>query len=66
MASLVKLFVVAKACSNEDIVALSADNNSLREQIVSLLLEIQALRESIEAEGTGFRVLRYRSGLARK
>jgi len=66
MSSLVKLFVDAKACSNEDIVALSADNNSLREQVISLLLEIQALRETIEAQDADFRVLRYRSRLARK
>jgi len=61
MAGLVKLGVDAKARSDEDLVALSADNDSLREQAVSLLLEIEALRENLEAQSAGFQVLRYRA-----
>jgi len=65
MAGLVKLGVDAKARSDEDLVALSADNDSLREQAVSLLLEIEALRENLEAQSASVQVLRYRA-LARK
>jgi len=61
MAGLVKFGVDATARSDEDLVALSADNDSLREQAVSLLLEIEALRENLEAQSAGFQVLRYRA-----
>ena len=66
MASLVKLGVDAKARSSRDLVALSEDNDSLRDQVVTLLLEIEALRENLAAQGAGFQVLRFRAGLARK
>src|SRR5690242_6009076 len=66
MASLVKLGVDANACSNEDIAALSEDNDSLREQVISLLLEIEALREYLDAESVGSQLLRYRTRLACK
>jgi hypothetical protein len=48
----------ALACSEEDLVTLSAVNRALREQVVSLLLEFAVLREQAEAQTAGVQMLR--------
>jgi hypothetical protein len=62
MASRLKSGVDAKVCLDKDLSALSADNHSLREQAVSLLLEIEMMRENLEASTVGFQMLRYKTG----
>ncbi len=62
MTSYMKSVVDANTCSDKDLSALSADNHSLREQAVLLLLEIETMRENLEAQTVGFRTLRYGAG----
>ena len=52
------------ACSAQDLVTLAATNRSLRDQVVSLLLEIEALREQMEAEKAGVRLFSRRREIA--
>jgi hypothetical protein len=40
------------ACPKEDLVVLTDINRSLREQVVTLLLEVTILREQAQADGT--------------
>ena len=62
MASFTHPRIQTVVCSEEDLASLSDINRSLREQVVSLLLEVAILREHMDARSAGIGAVFYGRG----